>query len=133
MFLFNFIIFDLVRRALIASSLLLILVSIYVFIASVVLMAALRKEHELKFRHWLRAMAAFIALRLAAVIFQSIANVTSLRHRPCPQTNLSIALGPLLWLSHCHASAVVGGRDRRHLRVAGGVLELPGAERHHPP
>lgn len=73
----DFIIYNLVRRALIATSVLLILLSLYVFVASVVLMAALRKEHELKFRHWLRAMAAFIILRLAAVVFQSIANVKS--------------------------------------------------------
>ncbi len=38
-------------------------------------MTALRKEHEIKFKHWLRAMGLFIIWRTLTIIFQSIVNV----------------------------------------------------------
>ncbi|KAH9410265.1 hypothetical protein TYRP_010023 [Tyrophagus putrescentiae] len=63
-----------VRRALIAVAIILILCSLYLLSAALILMNALRKEHELKFRHWLRAMAIFITFRLVILIFQSIVN-----------------------------------------------------------
>ncbi len=40
------------------------------------MMAALRKEHEVKFIHWLRAMGVFIVLRGLTIIFQSLVNVS---------------------------------------------------------
>ncbi|RWS04926.1 uncharacterized protein B4U79_06174 [Dinothrombium tinctorium] len=63
-----------IRRTLIACSLILIAISIYLLVSSVILMNALRKEHEIKFKHWIRAMALFIVFRVASLIFQSIAN-----------------------------------------------------------
>ncbi|KAJ6215907.1 hypothetical protein RDWZM_010407 [Blomia tropicalis] len=63
-----------VRRALIASGFILVLCSIYLLTTALVLMTALRKEHELKFRHWLRSMAIFIVARFATLFFQSIVN-----------------------------------------------------------
>ena len=37
-------------------------------------MVALRKEHEIKFKNWIRAMALFIVIRTLALLFQSIVN-----------------------------------------------------------
>lgn len=37
-------------------------------------MAALRKEHEVKFKNWIRAMALFIVIRTLSLLFQSIVN-----------------------------------------------------------
>lgn len=58
------------------SALILIFCSFYLLFSAVMLMTALRKEHELKFRHWLRAMAIFIVLRFITLAFQSTANVS---------------------------------------------------------
>lgn len=63
-----------VRRSLIASSVLLSVSATYLLVASVILMAALRKEHEVKFKHWLRAMASFIIMRTISLFYQSIVN-----------------------------------------------------------
>ena len=63
-----------VRRSLIASALLLAASATYLLVASVILMSALRKEHEIKFKHWLRAMAIFIGLRTISLFYQSIVN-----------------------------------------------------------
>lgn len=59
----------------IAVSLILIALAIYVLIGSLILMAALKKEQEARFLHWLRAMGIFIAWRTISILFQSIANV----------------------------------------------------------
>lgn len=67
----------LVRRSLMAIALLLALSAAYLLVTSVILMTALRKEHELKFRHWLRAMTIFICFRFITIIYQSIVNVSS--------------------------------------------------------
>lgn len=42
--------------------------------SSVVLMAALRKENESKFLHWLYIMAVYIGVRFLTLIFQSLVN-----------------------------------------------------------
>ncbi|KPM04805.1 hypothetical protein QR98_0032590 [Sarcoptes scabiei] len=55
-------------------SVLLAISAFYLLFSSIILMNALRKEHELKFRHWLRAMAIFIVIRFLSIIFQSIVN-----------------------------------------------------------
>lgn len=57
-------------------SALLLFSAIYLLVSSVILMMALRKEHELKFRHWLRALAIFVLLRFLTIIYQSIVNVS---------------------------------------------------------
>lgn len=63
-----------IRRALMASAVLLFVSAIYLLASSAVLMAALRKEHEIKFVHWLRAMAVFVVLKALTITFQSIVN-----------------------------------------------------------
>lgn len=52
----------------------LFLSALYLLTASLVLMAALKKEHEVKFKHWLRAMGAFIVVRTLTLVFSSVAN-----------------------------------------------------------
>lgn len=42
--------------------------------SSVLLMAALKKERESKFLHWLYLMAVYIAVRTITLIFQSLVN-----------------------------------------------------------
>lgn len=63
-----------VRRSLIASAALLLVSASYLLVASFILMSALKKEHEIKFKHWLRAMAIFIVVRTLALFFQSLVN-----------------------------------------------------------
>lgn len=63
-----------VRLSLIIVSTLLALCAVALSITSIIVIPALRKEYELKFRPWLITMAAFIGLRTFAIIFQSIAN-----------------------------------------------------------
>ncbi|XP_053207095.1 uncharacterized protein LOC128391269 [Panonychus citri] len=63
-----------IRRSLIACSLILILISIYLLISSIILIPALKKEQEIRFKNWLRAMSTFIIVRTCATLFQSIAN-----------------------------------------------------------
>ncbi|UXI22347.1 hypothetical protein NH340_JMT08290 [Sarcoptes scabiei] len=63
-----------IRRILMTVSVLLAISAFYLLFSSIILMNALRKEHELKFRHWLRAMAIFIVIRFLSIIFQSIVN-----------------------------------------------------------
>jgi len=43
-------------------------------VSSLILMAALRKEHEAKFKPWLRAMGVFIIIRTITLFFQSVVN-----------------------------------------------------------
>lgn len=64
-----------VRRTLIAIAVILFASAIYLLVSSLILMTALRKEHEIKFKHWLRAMGLFIIWRTLTIIFQSIVNV----------------------------------------------------------
>ena len=63
-----------IRRALIASSLFLLISASYLMYSSIVLMAALRKEKESKFKPWLIAMGVFIGIRTVTLFFQSIVN-----------------------------------------------------------
>lgn len=63
-----------VRQALILTTSLLALCAIALFISSFIIIPALKKEYELKFRPWLYVMTVFIGFRTFATIFQSIAN-----------------------------------------------------------
>jgi uncharacterized membrane protein YgcG len=63
-----------IRRTLIAIAVILFASAIYLLVSSLILMTALRKEHEIKFKHWLRAMGLFIIWRTLTIIFQSIVN-----------------------------------------------------------
>lgn len=63
-----------VRWSLILTSLLLAMSAIVLMITSIIIIPALKKEFELKFRPWLITMIGFIAFRTLAIIFQSIAN-----------------------------------------------------------
>lgn len=63
-----------VRRSLIASAFLLLASVTYLLVASFILMSALKKEQEIKFKHWLRAMAIFIVLRTISLFYQSLVN-----------------------------------------------------------
>lgn len=64
-----------VRRTLIAIAVILFCAAVYLLVSSLILMTALRKEHEIKFIHWLRAMAFFIVWKTLTIIFQSLVNV----------------------------------------------------------
>jgi len=63
-----------VRRSLIACSVILFLSALYLLVSSVILMSALKKEQEVRFTHWLRAMAVFIVIRTITLFFQSLVN-----------------------------------------------------------
>lgn len=63
-----------VRWSLILSALLLAISATYLLVSSVILMSALRKEHEIRFKHWLRAMGTFIVLRALSLVYQSTVN-----------------------------------------------------------
>lgn len=63
-----------VRYALILTSSLLIVQAIALLITSCIIIPALKKEHELKFRPWLWVMTIFVCFRTIAILFQSIAN-----------------------------------------------------------
>lgn len=63
-----------VRISLILVSVLLALAAIALLVTSIVIIPALKREYELKFRPWLITMVGFIGLRTFAIIFQSIAN-----------------------------------------------------------
>lgn len=63
-----------VRWSLIITSALLAISAIILMVTSIIIIPALKKEFELKFRPWLVTMVAFIAFRTLAIIFQSIAN-----------------------------------------------------------
>lgn len=101
-------------------------------------MNALRKEHELKFRHWLRAMAIFITFRLVILIFQSIVNVSLKLHKiesdslTCNLlTNIFLLFsptGPLLCVPPAHAYHLVSPSHTKRLCVAGSLLQLPGTK-----
>lgn len=63
-----------IRRALIASAFILLISAIYLLVSSLILMAALKKELEVKFKHWIAAMGVFIVVRTVTLFFQSIVN-----------------------------------------------------------
>lgn len=63
-----------VRLSLIIASCLLALSAISLLVTSIIIIPALKKEYELKFRPWLLAMTAFVGLRTITILFQSIAN-----------------------------------------------------------
>jgi hypothetical protein len=63
-----------IRYLLITSSILLFFSASYLLYTSVILMMALRKEKESKFKPWLTAMAVFIGIRTITLFFQSIVN-----------------------------------------------------------
>lgn len=63
-----------VRLSLILISSLLAISAIAIFITSCIIIPALKKEYELKFRPWLMTMTIFVGFRAFATIFQSIAN-----------------------------------------------------------
>ena len=63
-----------VRYGLILTSSLLIVQALALLITSCIIIPALKKEHELKFRPWLWVMTVFVCFRTVAIIFQSIAN-----------------------------------------------------------
>lgn len=63
-----------VRWSLIMTSLILAISAIVLMVTSIIIIPALKKEFELKFRPWLVTMTGFIAFRTLALIFQSIAN-----------------------------------------------------------
>lgn len=63
-----------VRLALILTSIILAISAIVLMITSIIIIPALKKEKELKFRPWLATMVAFIGIRTVTIIFQSIAN-----------------------------------------------------------
>ena len=55
-------------------SVILFFAACYLLVASIILMPALKKEREIEFKQWLRAMALFIIIRTLGTLFQSIAN-----------------------------------------------------------
>lgn len=63
-----------VRYALILTSSLLIVQALALLVSSCILIPALKKEHELKFKPWLWVMSVFVCFRTVAIIFQSVAN-----------------------------------------------------------
>uniref|UniRef100_A0A6G1S8A5 Uncharacterized protein n=1 Tax=Aceria tosichella TaxID=561515 RepID=A0A6G1S8A5_9ACAR len=63
-----------VRYALILTSSLLFLQAVALFISSYIIIPALKKEHELKYRPWLWVMTVSVCFRTTTMIFQSIAN-----------------------------------------------------------
>lgn len=63
-----------VRLSLILVSIILALSALVLMITSIIIIPALKKEYEVKFRPWLVTMCAFISIRIFATIFQSIAN-----------------------------------------------------------
>ncbi|XP_054158696.1 uncharacterized protein LOC128957004 [Oppia nitens] len=63
-----------IRRTLMVIAVILFIGAVYLLVSSLILMTALRKEHEIKFVHWLRAMAVFTAWRTLTIIFQSLVN-----------------------------------------------------------
>lgn len=63
-----------VRLSLVLVSVLLALSAIALLITSIIIIPALKKEYEVKFRPWLITMTIFICFRTFAIIFQSIAN-----------------------------------------------------------
>lgn len=63
-----------VRLCLVLVSSLLALSAIALIITSIIIIPALKKEYEVKFRPWLITMIIFICYRTFAIIFQSIAN-----------------------------------------------------------
>ena len=63
-----------VRLALILTSALLALSAIVLLVTSCIIIPALKKEYELKFRPWLLTMTIFVGFRTVATLFQSIAN-----------------------------------------------------------
>lgn len=63
-----------VRWSLIITSIILAIGAIILMITSIIIIPALKKEFELKFKPWLVTMTGFIAIRTLAIIFQSIAN-----------------------------------------------------------
>lgn len=63
-----------IRYSLIFVSTVLILSAMLLFTASIIIIPALKKEYELKFRPWLYTMTVFIFIRFITIIFQSVAN-----------------------------------------------------------
>lgn len=63
-----------VRLSLVLVSILLALSAIALLFTSIIIIPALKKEYEVKFRPWLMTMTVFVGLRTFAIIFQSIAN-----------------------------------------------------------
>lgn len=63
-----------VRLGLILTSILLAVSAIALFINSCIIIPALKKEYETKFRPWLLTMTIFVCFRTFATLFQSIAN-----------------------------------------------------------
>lgn len=63
-----------VRNLLIACAFVSFLLAAYLLVVSVILMRALRKEHEQKFRPWLMAAIIFTAWSFVSISFRSIAN-----------------------------------------------------------
>ena len=63
-----------VRYSLILTSALLSLMAIVLSVTSCILIPALKKEYELKFRPWLYLMTVFVGFRTLSIIFQSLAN-----------------------------------------------------------
>lgn len=133
-----------VRRALIAVSAILVLSSLYLLTTALVLMNALRKEHELKFRHWLRAMAIFITFRFVILVFQSIVNVSSslnlvsLRRLGIEWLGLlttcrPFSIGLVLCVSPSDAHHLVSFHHGERFCLVGSVLQLSGTKWHHTP
>lgn len=63
-----------VRYSLIMTSVILAISAIILMITSIIIIPALKKELELKFKPWLLTMVGFITIRFLAIIFQSVAN-----------------------------------------------------------
>lgn len=63
-----------VRYALILTTSLLSVAALALFMSSCIIIPALKKEYELKFRPWLLIMTIFVTFRTFATLFQSIAN-----------------------------------------------------------
>lgn len=63
-----------VRMALILTAIILAISAIVLKITSIMIIPALKKEQELKFRPWLLTMVGFIGIRTITLLFQSIAN-----------------------------------------------------------
>lgn len=63
-----------VRLTLILVSALLAISAIVLLTTSIVIIPALKKEYEAKFKPWLLTMTTFIVLRTITIIFQSVAN-----------------------------------------------------------
>ncbi|XP_076332766.1 uncharacterized protein LOC143237417 isoform X1 [Tachypleus tridentatus] len=63
-----------VRNLLIFCSVISFFLAVYLLVSSIILMNALKKEHEQKFLPWLIAAFLFTVWRIIAIIFRSIAN-----------------------------------------------------------